>query len=85
MIREYLAQIKYELDELDLEYGHDFLVEGSGSESLVAHILFEKMLNEIRAELIRGSNTPYPSLRCLFQYSNDVVRALLRVQLTQSP
>lgn len=85
MIREYLAQIKYELDELDSEYGHDFWVEGSGNESLVAHILFEKMLNEIRAELIRRSNTPYPHLRCIFQYSNDVVRALLRVQLTQSP
>lgn len=84
-IKEYLSQVQYECDELNSDYGYHFLVVGSGSGFLVAHILFDKIPDETKAELIRRSSTPYPSLGCILQYSNNVIKALLQVQPTLTP
>lgn len=76
-IKVYLSQIQYHLVGVDSDYGYNFLVEGSRSRYMMAHILLDKIPDEMKAELNRGSSTPYPSLSCILQYSNDVIKVLL--------
>ena len=57
---QYLAETNNKLLDLKRHYEADLLVENSGGYKLISHIVFSKLSNELKKELISETNTNYP-------------------------
>ena len=57
---QYLAEINNKLLDLKRHYDADLLVENSGGYKLISHIVFSKLSNELKRELISDTKTNYP-------------------------
>ena len=74
-IKEYINEIRSYLYELKNE-GLDFLQDDTPGNSLMSHIVFNKLPNNFKRELITRVKKNYPSLQDIFDNYLDIIRIL---------
>ena len=76
-VRQYLNETRAILYELKT-YGVDFLATDTAGCKLLSHIIFSKLPNAIKRELVHKVGTNFPSIVHLFDHYNDIIKTLVR-------
>ena len=74
-IKEYVNEIRSYLYELKNQ-GFNFLEGDTPGNSLMSHIVFNKLPNNFKRELITRVKKNYPSLQDIFEHYLDIIRIL---------
>ena len=73
---QYLAEINNKLLDLKRHYDTDLLVENSGGYKLISHIVFSKLSNELKKELISETKTNYPGYNAIQDKCPSVIHRI---------
>ena len=76
-VRQYLNETRAILYELK-SYNVDLLQDNTAGSKLASHIVFSKLPNIIKKELVHKVNSNYPSLKDLLENYNDIIKTLAR-------
>ena len=76
-VRQYLNETRAILYELQ-SYNVDLLQDNTAGSKLASHIVFSKLPNIIKKELVHKVNSNYPSLKDLLENYNDIIKTLSR-------
>ena len=74
-VKEYISEVRSYLFELK-HHGVDFLEENTAGNSLVSHIIFNKLPYVFKKELASKAVTNFPTLQDIFDYYLDVIKHL---------
>ena len=70
-LRTFCTQMKANLWELKSSYGLNFMVRETTGEKLVSHIVFDKLPDFFKREMIRLSSINYPSISFLIEHFSE--------------
>ena len=76
-VRQYLNETRAILYELKT-YNVDLLEVGTAGSKLASHVIFAKLPNIIKRELVHKVNTNYPSINDLLENYNEIIKTLSR-------
>ena len=65
-VKQYLARIRADLYELNSSYNIDFITSNTPGNLLVSHIVFSKILNLLKREIVRIYKNNYISIKDIF-------------------
>ena len=74
-VRQYLNETRAILYELQ-SYNVDLLLDNTAGSKLASHIVFSKLPNIIKKELVHKVNSNYPSLKDLLENYNDIIKTI---------
>ena len=77
-VKKFLAKSRADLFELANSFNLDFVTSGSSGNILMSHIIFGRLPNVIKKDLIRISNTNYPSLDDIFNNYQNIIRTIIK-------
>lgn len=77
-VRKFLTKSRADLYELASSFHMDFITSGSSGNRLMSHIIFQKLPNLLKRELVRISNSNYPSLESIFNNYQNLIRTLIK-------
>ena len=72
----FIAEARSYLYELN-NYELDFMEEKTPGYSLISHIIFNKLPNNIKKELIHKVGSNYVGVNDIFEYSSDIIKTIL--------
>ena len=78
-VRQYLNETRAALHELKT-YGVDLMEDGSAGAKLISHIIFDKLPNILKKELISKVNCNFPTIVQIFDNYNDLLKTLSRTK-----
>ena len=76
-VRQYLNETRAALHELK-SYNIDLMEEHTSGNKLISHIIFDKLPNIIKRELVHKVDTNFPTVNQLFDNYNDILKTLSR-------
>ena len=76
-VRQYLNETRAALHELK-SYNIDLLEEDTSGNKLISHIIFDKLPNIIKRELVHKVDSNFPTINQLFDNYNDILKTLSR-------
>ena len=76
-VRQYLNETRAALHELK-SYNIDLLEENTSGNKLISHIIFDKLPNVIKRELVHKVDSNFPTVNQLFDNYNDILKTLIR-------
>ena len=76
-LRQFLNETRAALHELK-GYNVDLLEEGTAGNKLYSHIIFGKLPNAFKRELVHKVNSNYPTINQLFANYQDIIKTLAR-------
>ena len=77
-VKQYLARIRADLYELNSSYNIDFITSNTPGNLLVSHIVFSKIPNLLKREIVRIYKNNYPSIKDIFDCYQDVIRSIVK-------
>ena len=76
-VRQFLNETRAALHELKA-YNIDLLEEDTSGNKLISHIIFDKLPNIIKRELVHKVDSNFPTVNQLFDNYNDILKTLSR-------
>ena len=77
-VKQFLAKARADLYELNSSFGLDFITENTPGNYLVSHLIFNKLPNILKRELVRFSNSNYPTLKDIFDNYQHIIRTIIK-------
>ena len=76
-LRAFISDLRAKVFEFKT-FNIDFLEEDSAGCLMLSHIILQKLPSSFKRELIHRSNTTFPSINCIFRFSNEIIGTLIK-------
>ena len=77
-VKKYISKVRADLYDLFTTFKLDFLTPNTSGHILVSHIVFSKLPNIIKRELIHITKNNYPTVTQIFDNYMDVIKTLVK-------
>ena len=77
-VKQYIARVRADLYELQSSYNIDFISANTPGNLIVSHLVFSKIPNVLKREIVRICNSNYPSINQIFDCYQDVIKIIIK-------
>ena len=77
-LKKYLIKTRADLYEFNNSFNVDLITVNTAGNKLVSHLIYSKLLNIVRRELVRISNTNYPNTEQIFDLCPNIMKTLIK-------
>ena len=77
-LESYLIKTKADLFELNTSFDVDLISVNTAGNKLVSHLIYSKLPNNIKKELVRITDTNYPNTDQIFNNCPNIIKTLLK-------
>ena len=77
-LKSYLIKTKADLFELNTSFDVDLISVNTAGNKLVSHLIYSKLPNNIKKELVRITDTNYPNTDQIFNNCPNIIKTLLK-------